>query len=227
MTQTIRKPTRLDFTDERFAIGDRAAAVTKQNAFSDEIEEFSRQVNDEMIPDIEAVGNAAIAARDAAASSAAAAEQSAIDAANAASTAANEATTAAQAAIADDVAAAEASRIAAEAAAATAAADAAVDFNATVVADALADVDDIPTDGQLFKNNRYYLPAGSSATMPSDAADDDWIELIPAGNLANSPATVTFSHPVQDSSGQSLAAGTHSYNGTSIRKFVFNNGGWL
>ncbi len=61
---TIRKPTKLDFTDERFAIGDRAAAVTKQNQFSDEMEEFSRQVNDEMIPDILEVTNDAITARN-------------------------------------------------------------------------------------------------------------------------------------------------------------------
>lgn len=204
MTTTIRKPTPLDFSGDQFEIGDRAAAVAKQQRYTDKMSTFANELNMQTIPDVESVGAAAISARDTA-------QQYATDAANSADAAASSATTA-------------------QNAASTAAADATeaalAGFDAAATNAALATFEPIPGDNVLIKNKRYFLPAGMAATMPSTASDGDFIEFVPVGNLATTPATITFSAPVQTRSGSQLAAGTHSYNSSSTQRLTLKNNVW-
>lgn len=85
----------------------------------------------------------------------------------------------------------------------------------------------LPATGDLPKNKAYFLPAASTATMPSTGlSDGDYIEFIYSGNMVSQPASVVFAHPVQTDSGTQLPAGTHQYQANQHRKFVFKSGVW-
>ncbi|WP_298606942.1 hypothetical protein [uncultured Thiothrix sp.] len=85
----------------------------------------------------------------------------------------------------------------------------------------------LPATGALSPNKAYFLPAASTATMPStELVDGDYIEFIYSGNMVSQPATVVFAHPVQTDTGTQLPAGTHQYQSNQHRKFIFKNGVW-